>query len=269
MNQLNKDHNSTAQEQAVIWGSKPEDWADLMEDKKIPIYKTVLEKLSSVADMDLLDVGCGGGTFCSLAYKQGARVHGLDASFPLISLARKRIPDGDFRVGHIEYLPFKEKVFDVITGFNSFQYAFDPLAAVQEAYRVAKSGAFVIMAIWGHPDDCDAMAYIKTVVSLLPPSEVKGPGPFDLSTDGKLWSFIEKAGFKPLDQIDVYTPWVYPDEDTALRSLLSSGPAVKAIFNSGEDKVRELLRDMLQRFKKSSGGFQLDNSLKFVLARVP
>ncbi len=269
MNQSNLDHKSTAREQALIWGARPEDWADHMEDKKFPIYSSVLEKISPVSNMDLLDIGCGGGTFCAMANKLGARVHGIDASFSLIDLASQRLPEGDFRVGHIEYLPFKDQVFDIITGFNSFQYAFDPLAAVQEAYRVARSGASIVMAIWGDPEKCDALAYIKSVVSLLPSSEVKGPGPFALSTDGKLWSFIEEAGLQPLDQVDVRTPWVYPDQDTALKSLMSSGPAVKAILASGEEKVREKLVDMLQDFKLPSGEFQLDNTLKFIIARVP
>jgi SAM-dependent methyltransferase len=268
MNESNQVYSSTAQEQGLIWGERPEDWANHMEDKKLPIYKAVLEKISPVAGKHVLDVGCGAGTFCGLMSKENARVQGLDASFSLIHLARQRVPKADFRVGQIEHLPFQDGTFDIITGFNSFQYAFDPLAAIKEACRVAQSGATIVMAIWGDPNDCDGLAYIKSVVSLLPSPPVKGPGPFALSTDGKLWSFVKQAGLQPLEQIDVHIPWTYPDEDTALRSLLSSGPAIKAVLTAGEERVREALMNMLQDFKLTSGGYHLDNTLRFVVTKV-
>ncbi len=53
----------------------------------------------------------------------GATVSGLDASDTLLEIARERAPSADFRLGDLEALPFDDDSFDVVTGFNSFQYA--------------------------------------------------------------------------------------------------------------------------------------------------
>ena len=57
---------------------------------------------------------------------------GLDAAEALLDVARKRTPSGDFRQGEMEELPFADGTFDVVTGFNSFQYAADPVNALRQ-----------------------------------------------------------------------------------------------------------------------------------------
>jgi len=74
---------------------------------------------------------------------------GLDAAEALLDVARKRTPSGDFRQGEMEELPFADGTFDVVTGFNSLQYAADPVNALRQARRVSKPSAKVAMAVWG------------------------------------------------------------------------------------------------------------------------
>jgi len=57
---------------------------------------------------------------------------GLDAAEALLDVARKRTPSGDFRQGEMEELPFADGTFDVVTGFNSLQYAADPVNALRQ-----------------------------------------------------------------------------------------------------------------------------------------
>lgn len=40
-------------------------------------------------------------------------------------------------------MPFPDHAFDLVTGFNSFQFAGNPAIALAEARRVAKPGAHV------------------------------------------------------------------------------------------------------------------------------
>jgi ubiquinone/menaquinone biosynthesis C-methylase UbiE len=80
----------------------------------------------------LLDVGCGAGRFLQLAVERGASVAGIDATEPFIELARERVPDADLLVGEMEELPYPDEFFDVVTGFNAFQFAADPANALRE-----------------------------------------------------------------------------------------------------------------------------------------
>ncbi len=106
----------------------------------------------------LLDAGCGSGMAAQIAAERGAHVSGLDATANLIAIAKTRVPDGDFHVGNLENLPFPDGAFDVVTGFNSFQYAGNARAALAEAKRVVKTGARVVIMTWGVPDGMEAAA---------------------------------------------------------------------------------------------------------------
>ena len=73
-----------------------------------------------------------------LASDRGAQVSGIDAAESLLTVARERVAAAVFRLGDLQDLPFADGCFDVVTGFNSFQFAADPVAALMEAGRVTK-----------------------------------------------------------------------------------------------------------------------------------
>ena len=83
-------------------------------------------------------MGCGTGELCRLAADRGATVSGIDAAEGMIDRARARLSDADLRVGAIENLPWDDDSFDVVTGFNSFQFAAERLDGFREARRVAR-----------------------------------------------------------------------------------------------------------------------------------
>ncbi|TMD43313.1 MAG: class I SAM-dependent methyltransferase [Chloroflexi bacterium] len=113
----------TAQAQGALWGVQAHNFAERQEGMLLPAYKKVFDLTNVGRGTRLLDVGCGPGLATQLAAKLGASVTGLDASEAELSIARERVPDGDFRQGEMEELPYADASFDVVTGFNSFQYA--------------------------------------------------------------------------------------------------------------------------------------------------
>ena|SRR5947209_1823813 len=86
--------SESALRQGGLWGQSSEDWATLQEPVVRPAFEVVAE--------------------------------------PLLRVARRRVPDGDFQVGDISALPWDDASFDIAIGFNSFEYAVDPVAALQE-----------------------------------------------------------------------------------------------------------------------------------------
>ena len=129
-----------------------EDWARFQEPHFQPFYDAVHTRLHITNGTRLLDVGCGIGGAAMLATQRGAQVAGLDASAPSIALASARVPQGDFRVGDMEQLPWPAGSFDAITGFNSVQFAQHPAAALAEASRVLARGGQVGLVIWAPPE---------------------------------------------------------------------------------------------------------------------
>jgi SAM-dependent methyltransferase len=184
-----------------------------------------------------------------------------------VDIAKSKIPHGDFRVGDMESLQYGEAAFDVVTAFKSFQYAANPVNALREARRVSARGALLVLAVWGRPEDCEAAAYLSALGKLLPPPPPGTGGPFALSDDVALRQLLSEAGMTANEVDDVDCPWVYKDAETALRGLLSAGPAVMAIQTSGEDRVRETALNALEPFKSASGGYRLENKFRYVVAR--
>jgi len=62
--------------------------------------------------------------------------------------------------------------------------------------------------------------------------------------------------------------WKYPDEQTALRGLLSSGPAIRAIQHAGEAAVRKAIVKAIAPFKTASGRYQIRNKYRYLIARA-
>lgn len=252
--------------QGSLWGARARDWAEVQEAVSRPLYEAVLLQAGVGAKMRVLDVGCGAGLFCALAAERAARVSGLDASPPLLAIAKERVPFGEFREGEMETLPYPDRTFDLVTGFNAFQFAARPREALVEARRVAQPGASVVIATWGKPEDTEAAQFLAALRPLLPPAPPGAPGPFALSADGALEEFARGAGLTPRRVGEADCPLEYSDLETALRGLLAGGPVVRAIQTSGEARVREAVVEAIAPFRLSSGGYRLENSFLFMLA---
>lgn len=93
----------TARAHGHWWGASAEDWAAVQEPTARPAYEAVLAKAGVGAGTRVCDLGCGAGLAAALAGGLGARVSGLDAAEPLLAIARRRLPDGDFHLGEIEH----------------------------------------------------------------------------------------------------------------------------------------------------------------------
>ena len=253
--------------QSRLWGARARDWAEIQEPMVAPLYNSALKYLEPPDGKRLLDVGCGSGVFCALATAAGHEVSGCDATPALLAIARTRLPTVNFLEADLEQLPFPNQAFDAVTGFNSFQYAATPLNALREAHRVLKRGGLLIMATWGRPENCEAAPYLRALAALLPQPAAGAPGQFDLSADGAMRQLATQAGFKTQAELETLTVWDYPDEATALRGLLSAGPAIRAINHAGGEAVTDAVRRVLAGFQQPSGRFQMRNTFRYVLAR--
>jgi SAM-dependent methyltransferase len=215
----------------------------------------------------ILDVGCGPGLAAQVVSKQIRHVAGIDATAPFIEIARRRVAGGDFRVAEMETLPHADASFDAVTGFNAFQYAASPVNALHEARRVTKAGGVIVIAVWGLPETCEAAGHLKALGSLMPPPPPGAPGPFALSDEAKLRALTSEAGLNPVAVVDVPCPWVYPDLETALRGMLSAGPAERAIQASSFERARQAVAAAIEPYRTSSGGYRLNNTFRYLLAR--
>lgn len=251
-----------------IWGLRAADWADIQEQQCAPAYHAVLEKGEVTKGTQLLDAGCGAGMALGLAAELGAEVSGFDASDALLDIARTRLPDARFAQGDLEELPFEDNSFDIVTGFNSFQFATDPVAALRHARRVTKPGGRVFVMTWGEPAGMEAAALVAALKPLLPPPPPGAGGPFALSEPGKLEALATSAGLTPLEVFDVDAPWYYPDLKTGQRGLGSSGAAAFAAELSGQDALDAAHAAALAPFRQADGSYRISATFRVLMTGV-
>jgi len=256
----------TAAVNARLWGARARDWAEVQEVLARPLYEAVFARAGLKPGVAYLDAGCGAGLAAQIASAAGARVSGIDATEELLSIARERMPQGDFRTGELEALPYADKTFDLVTGFNAFQFAGNPAAALGEARRVLKPAGTVAIVTWGKPEGMEAAALVTSLKALMPAPPPGAPGPFALSDEAALRAFATSGGLKPGEVFDIPCVFAYRDLATALRALNSSGVAARAMENSSEAAVSAAHAQALERFRQPDGSYRAKAIFRCLLA---
>jgi SAM-dependent methyltransferase len=250
-----------------LWGARPVDWA-ISEDQQLPTYEEALRHVELNPGARVLDVGCGAGAFLRLAADRGARPYGLDASEALVDFARGRLPGADVGVGEMEELPYDVDTFDLVTGFNSFFFANDMVAALREARRVAKPRAPVVVQVWGRHERCDLEAMKAIVRPFLPPRPPDAPPDPDLSQPGILAAIAIDAGLTPEDEFDTTWAYDYPDEEMLGRAAVAVAGLAVLVGPEREHEIKRAIVDGLAPYRSADGRYRLSNEYHFLIARA-
>jgi SAM-dependent methyltransferase len=257
----------TAEVQGPLWGAKAHDWAELQEPAWRPLYEEVLRRAGAGPGVRVLDVGCGAGGALLVASAMGAEPVGLDAAEALIAIARRRLPGARLDVGEIEALPFADAGFDLVTGFNAFQFAGDVVRALAESRRVCRPGGLVVMLVWGPPESCDIPSRIvPAVVALLPPAPPPRQPTVAFGAPGVVEDLMRQAGLLPAASVETACAFTYPDLATAMRAIASSAPVIRAERHAGDAAVRAAIEQALRPFVLDDGTVRLQNRFRYVIA---
>jgi SAM-dependent methyltransferase len=262
-----EEHIGSSSRWGPLWGARPSDWA-LSEDLQRPTYDAALERVAVGSGTRVLDIGCGAGAFLRLVAERSGEAHGIDASDELIAHARTRVPDADLRVGEMESLPWDDDTFDLVTGFNSFFFADDMVAALREAGRVAKPASPVVIQVWGAHERCDLEAMKQVARPFLPPRPPDAPPDPDLSQPGALEALAVEAGLTPESQFDTSWTSEYPDAETLGRAMVAVAGLALLAGPEREDDLKTAIVDGLAPFRQADGSYRFSNEYRFLIARA-
>jgi len=257
----------SAERWGPLWGARPTDWA-ISEDQQTPTYEAALERVDLKPGQRVLDIGCGVGAFVRLVADRGARPFGLDASISLVELARQRVPEAEVQVGDMEALPYEEDTFDLVTGFNSFFFANDFVAALREAGKVAKPGAPVVIQVWGPRERNDLEAMKQIVRPFAPPRPDEAPPEPDYSKPGVLEQIATQAGLAPEHEFDTRWPFIFRDEDTLKRALVAPMGIALLVGADREEDLKDAIAEGLAKHRQRDGSYHLQNEYHGLIART-
>ena len=259
---LTTEMSASARTWGALWGDRPDAWA-VTEEQQTPVYDAALRCLGLRPDMRVLDVGCGTGVFLRMCADRGLTVSGLDAAAGLLEIARERVPEADLRAGDLQALPYDDDSFDVVTGFTSFFFADDMVAALREAARVARRAAPVVIQAFGRPEQCELEA-VKLAVAAYRPG----------GTEEQYWrpgivdELAVAAGLEIERSFDITYAYEYPDADALASAMLAAGGAAAVAGPENETALREDIIRALAGSRQADGGYRVSNEWHIVVARA-
>lgn len=235
-----------------LFGDGARTWAETWEGDNGwggPAYEFVLTATDVAEGTRVLDCGCGAGRFLAMAASRGANVAGLDAAKQMVEIAAERVPGADVRAGDFQSLPWSDDMFDVVTGFSSFQFAADKVSALSEGRRTSCGLVAVVTPVLG--DQAGVAAVFQPVFPLFPEdglARLRESGIFALSAEGVLDETLAKAELQPRDDALVDCPVLFRNRNEALQAFMQAGPAALAVQHSGADAVASALKEGLEPF---------------------
>jgi arsenite methyltransferase len=121
----------------------------------------VLNALQLQPGERVLDIGSGPGFLAAQmadAVGPSGKIQGIDASKPMLELARKRCADKpwvDLQTGDATRLPVSDAAFDVAVSVQVYEYIADVMTALSEMYRALRPGGRAVVV----STDWDAIAW--------------------------------------------------------------------------------------------------------------
>ncbi len=252
------------------------DWAEIQERMLVPLYEAVYERLEVGADTRLLGLGCGSGLALLMAAARGAAVTGVERDERRLALARERLlpsarfgetplPRAPVRLlrGEAEAKEPSGPPFTLVTAFE--RAGAESLGAV---VGLAERGCPVVLAGWGPPERC-ATAGVLRVAERLTERGRRAVLPAGAPDGGRddLELLAGAAGLRPAGSGRVACPFAYPDLDSAVRGLVSTGLFDQAVASAGRNRVGGDVAEALLPFRRPDGSVRMDNVFRYLIAR--
>jgi ubiquinone/menaquinone biosynthesis C-methylase UbiE len=148
---MNKESEHTELNQKK-WDSKAESYDKRRYDYFRFMQRKTISFIPLRAGDYLLDMGCGTGwavRYAAGIIKENGKAYGIDLSSRMIEKAKENssnYQNVSFYQANAEKLPFENNFFDFIICTNSFHHYLNPSKALDEVYRVLKTGGKIFIA---------------------------------------------------------------------------------------------------------------------------
>ena len=109
-----------------------------------PLRTSYIEDKVDIKNLEILDIGCGGGILAELLAKKGANVTAIDLADGPVNVAKIRQKksklDINYRKISTTEIVKEKKTFDVITCLEMLEHVPDPAEVVKECAQLCKPG---------------------------------------------------------------------------------------------------------------------------------
>lgn len=106
----------------------------------------VHDALADVQPGRALDAACGTGRHTAHLVASGHNTVGVDRSEAMLAVARRKVPQAEFRTGDLLRLPLGDRTVDVAVCALALTHLPDPAPAIAELARVVRTGGRIVLS---------------------------------------------------------------------------------------------------------------------------
>jgi SAM-dependent methyltransferase len=219
----------------------------------------------------VLDVACGTGAVTRVAAEQvgDGRVVGLDLNEAMLAVARRIRPDLEWCQADAGALPFEPGSFDVVLCQSALMFFPDPVGALREMRRVARSTGTVGVQVWSSLDSQPGFRLFAEIVA-----RHAGPESVDLVTTyfalGDLDAVTARFAAAGLDVTGISTRVTtisYASIDEAVAVEVNSTPLGDQLTEEAYARILTDTRAAFRPFAGDDGTLALPIEGHLILAR--
>jgi hypothetical protein len=140
------------------------------------------------------------------------------------------------------------------------------VSALQEAGRVARPGAPIVIQVWGAHERCDLEAMKQIVRPFLPPRPADTPADPDLSRPGLVRDLVVQARLTPESEFETSWAFEFPDAEVLGRAMVAVAGLAVLVGPERESELRAAIVDGLSSFRQPDGSYRLANEYRYLVA---
>ena len=131
--------------------------------EKIKLHFDINKKTNFLEDIEILDIGCGGGLISEPLARLGGKITGIDAAEKNIKVAKIHSNKSKLKINYLHKYPEQldnAKKFDVILNLEIVEHVEDVNLYIKSCYRLLKNNGLMFTATLNR----SFISYIKAII---------------------------------------------------------------------------------------------------------
>lgn len=122
-------------------------WSAAGLERRMSLFRQIIDSLGPSNNLEVLDLGCGAGSYVRLLTGMGHRVVGLDYALSSLQRAIAADPEqqGHYVAGTAYHLPFRSARFNMVVSIGVLQALGNMERALSEMMRVLRPDGFLVL----------------------------------------------------------------------------------------------------------------------------
>ena len=168
-----------------------------------PLRMEYITNQITLEDMEILDIGCGGGILAEELSKKGANVTGIDASEKTIEIAKQHSQENNLKINYEcstleDHLKKSKKKYDSIICFELIEHVPDQLKLINDISKVSKKRSKLFLSTINR--NIVSFLFAKVIAEYVLKIVPQGTHQYEkFIKPSELNKILEKSNYKTID----------------------------------------------------------------------